>query len=79
MLDYHVNNLEVTFILQMPVWWGYAASFPFAVAGCVVYAWRLIEDFGLATPADGPGPGRGGALRWNPSGWPSGRCPCCWC
>ena len=49
MEDYRANG-EVTFILQMPVWWGYAASLPFAVFGCVVYAWRLFEDLGLATP-----------------------------
>lgn len=55
MLDYR-ENAEVTFILQMPVWWGYAASFPFAVFGCIVYAWRLIEDIGLATPPADLGP-----------------------
>jgi len=47
--DYRANA-EVTFILQMPVWWGYAASLVPAVIGCVVYAWRLLEDLGLATP-----------------------------
>ena len=47
MLDYRDNG-EVSFILQMPVWWGYAASFGPAVAGCVVYAWRLLETLGLA-------------------------------
>lgn len=57
--DYR-ENAEVTFILQMPVWWGWAASFPFAVAGCVVYAWRLLEDLGLATaPAMDLGPAGG--------------------
>lgn len=55
MMDYRENG-EVTFILQMPVWWGWAASFPFAVAGCVVYAWRLVEDFGLAVPPMELGP-----------------------
>ncbi|MFN0185346.1 MAG: TRAP transporter small permease [Aquabacterium sp.] len=53
--DYR-TNAEVTFILQMPVWWGYAASFPFAAAGCVVYAWRLVEDAGWAEPPPGLGP-----------------------
>ncbi len=56
--DYHENG-EVTFILQMPVWWGWAASFPFAVAGCLVYFWRLVEDFGLATPPMDLGPAGG--------------------
>ena len=50
--DYR-GNAEVTFILQMPVWWGYAASLVPAVIGCVVYAWRLLEDVGLATPPAG--------------------------
>lgn len=51
-LDYKANG-EVSFILQMPVWWGYAASMPPAMFGCVVYAWRLIETLGLATPPTG--------------------------
>jgi len=50
--DYRGNG-EVSFILQMPVWWGYAASMVPAVIGCVVYAWRLLEDLGLATPPAG--------------------------
>jgi hypothetical protein len=33
MLDYRDNG-EVTFILQFPVWWGYAASMVPAVIGC---------------------------------------------
>ena len=47
MLDYRGNG-EVSFILQMPVWWGYAASLVPAVIGCIVYAWRLLETLGLA-------------------------------
>lgn len=46
--DYRDNG-EVSFILQMPVWWGYAASMVPAVFGCVVYAWRLLEDLGVAS------------------------------
>lgn len=49
MEDYRAND-EVSFILQMPVWWGYAASILPAAFGCIVYAWRLIEDLGLAKP-----------------------------
>ncbi len=52
MLDYRDNG-EVSFILQMPVWWGYAASYGPAVVGCVVYAWRLLETLGLARPPQG--------------------------
>lgn len=58
MMDYRANA-EVTFILQMPVWWGYAASFPFAVIGCIVYLLRLAEDLGLATPPMDLGAGGG--------------------
>lgn len=50
--EYRHNN-EVTFILQMPVWWGYAASFPAAVIGVVAYGWRLLESLGLASPPRG--------------------------
>jgi len=52
MLDYRENG-EVTFILQFPVWWGYAASLVPAAFGCVVYAWRLLETLGLAQPPAG--------------------------
>ncbi len=52
MLDYRDNG-EVSFILQMPVWWGYAASFAPAVLGCIVYAWRLLETLGLARAPHG--------------------------
>ena len=50
--DYYRNG-EVSFILQMPVWWGYAASFVPALIGCVAYAWRLLESLGLAAPPPG--------------------------
>lgn len=52
MLDYRRNG-EVSFILQMPVWWGYAASFVPGVLGCVAYAWRLLEALGLVAPREG--------------------------
>lgn len=52
MLDYR-NNQEVTFILQFPVWWGYAASMVPATLGCAAYAWRLLETLGLATAPAG--------------------------
>jgi TRAP-type C4-dicarboxylate transport system permease small subunit len=50
--EYHENH-EVTFILQMPVWWGYGASLVPAAIGCVIYLWRLLEDLGLASPPAG--------------------------
>ncbi len=50
--EYRHNN-EVSFILQMPVWWGYAASLPAAVVGCIAYAWRLLETLRLASPPPG--------------------------
>lgn len=52
MLDYRANG-EVTFILQFPVWWGYAASMLPALVGCVAYLWRLLESLGLANPPPG--------------------------
>jgi hypothetical protein len=42
MLEYRANG-EVSFILQMPVWWGYALSMGPAVFSLVVYLWRLLE------------------------------------
>jgi TRAP-type C4-dicarboxylate transport system permease small subunit len=47
------HNGEVSFILQMPVWWGYAASMLPALIGCVAYGWRLLESLGLAAPPRG--------------------------
>ncbi len=47
------HNGEVSFILQMPVWWGYAASMLPALVGLVAYAWRLLESLGLASPPPG--------------------------
>lgn len=52
MADYRANG-EVSFILQMPVWWGYAASMVPAAFGCLAYAWRLLETLGLAAPPAG--------------------------
>jgi TRAP-type C4-dicarboxylate transport system permease small subunit len=58
MEDYRANG-EVSFILQMPVWWGYAASMVPALIGCVAYAWRLLETLGLATTPKGFESGQG--------------------
>lgn len=58
-LEYRANN-EVTFILQMPVWWGYAASMLPGVLGCVVYCWRLLETLVLVMPQAGFATAEGG-------------------
>lgn len=57
--DYRANG-ELTFILQAPVWWGYAASLAPAAAGCVVYLWRLLEDLGVVAAASAPAPAASG-------------------
>jgi TRAP-type C4-dicarboxylate transport system permease small subunit len=46
MQDYRGNG-ETTFILNMPVWWGYAVCMPPAVLGCVAYVCRLGETLGF--------------------------------
>ncbi|NYT69240.1 TRAP transporter small permease [Pusillimonas noertemannii] len=51
MMDYQANG-EVSFVLQIPVWWGYAASFPFAVMGCLVYLWRIALDVGCVATVE---------------------------
>lgn len=55
-MDFYGNG-EVSFILQMPVWWGYASSMVPALIGCVVYAWRLLETLGLASAPQQFAPG----------------------
>jgi len=49
----HRASEETTFILNMPLWWGYAAAMPPAVIGCAAYAWRMLEELGLASPPAG--------------------------
>ncbi len=46
----YFDNGEMSFILQMPVWFGFAASMVPAVFGCIAYFWRLLESLGLASP-----------------------------
>ena len=58
-LEYRANG-EVSFILQMPVWWGYAASMLPALFGCLVYAWRLLEALHLVAPQPGFATAEGG-------------------
>lgn len=57
-LDYRANE-EVSFILQMPVWWGYTASLVPAIFGCMAYAWRLLESLHLVAPYTGFTPAEG--------------------
>jgi TRAP-type C4-dicarboxylate transport system permease small subunit len=45
--------METTFILQMPIWWGYALCFAGGVAGCVVYVARMLTLLGLAREPEG--------------------------
>lgn len=54
MQDYR-DNREVTFILQFPVWWAYAASMVPAVLGCFTGLWRVLEGIGLVRPPIGFG------------------------
>ena len=50
--DYHANG-EVSFILQMPVWWGFAASMVPALIGCLACVWRVLESIGVVKPPPG--------------------------
>lgn len=52
-LDFRGNG-EVTFILQFPVWWAYAASLVPAVLGCVAYVWRFLETLGWVGAPSSP-------------------------
>ncbi len=46
MQDYRAGG-DTSFILRMPLWWGYAAALVPAVIGCAAYAWRLLESLGV--------------------------------
>lgn len=59
MLSYGANE-EVSFILQMPIWWGYAASMIPAVLGCIIYLWRLLESLGVVAAHKDYVPAEGG-------------------
>ena len=58
--EYYANG-EMSFILHMPVWFGYAASMVPGVFGCIVYLWRLLESLGLVAPPAGAVAATGGA------------------
>ena len=46
MLD-KMNYGETTFILQFPVWWGYAVCLPVAVLAVIACLWTAVESAGL--------------------------------
>lgn len=50
-MSYHESG-DTTFILQMPVWWGYAASMLPGAIGVCAYAVRLLERIGLIASSD---------------------------
>lgn len=52
-LQDHRETGETTFVLLMPLWYGYAAVMVPAALGLVAYAWKFIESLGLvAVPAE---------------------------
>lgn len=42
-----MNYGETTFILQFPVWWGYAVCLPVAVFAVITCLWTAVESAGL--------------------------------
>ncbi|MDF1794834.1 MAG: TRAP transporter small permease [Thalassobaculaceae bacterium] len=42
---------ETTFILQFPVWWGYAVCVPVAAVFVIVCAWSVVESIAAARSA----------------------------
>lgn len=46
MLD-KMNYGETTFILQFPVWWGYAVCLPMAILSVIVCLWTVVESAGF--------------------------------
>lgn len=43
----HRETGETTFVLLMPLWYGYAAAIVPAALGLIAYAWKFIESLGL--------------------------------
>ena len=48
-----MNYGETTFILQFPVWWGYAVCLPVAVLGVIACLWTAVESAGLVRAEPG--------------------------
>lgn len=46
----HRESGETTFVLLMPLWWGYAAAIIPAILGLVAYLWKLFESLGIVQP-----------------------------
>jgi len=59
-MESYRENDEVSFILQMPIWWGYAASMIPAVLGCIIYSWRLLESLEVVKANEDFVPDEGG-------------------
>ncbi|MCX8004275.1 MAG: TRAP transporter small permease [Burkholderiaceae bacterium] len=55
-LEYRAKG-ELTFILQMPIWWGYALSMVPAALGVLVALWRVLESAALVPAQEGAGGG----------------------
>lgn len=45
--------METTFILQIPVWWGFAFCFVGGVIGCLAYVAKTATQLGLASEPAG--------------------------
>lgn len=44
------SNQETTFILQMPVWWGFALGMVGAILGCLTYLGGTLVQLGWLAP-----------------------------
>lgn len=47
------NNQETTFILQIPLWWGFALCWIGATLGCLTYLSHILMQLGLLKPVTG--------------------------
>jgi TRAP-type C4-dicarboxylate transport system permease small subunit len=43
-----LTNQETTFILQIPLWWGFAICMIGAILGCITYFGHILMQLGLA-------------------------------
>ena len=43
-----LTNQETTFILQIPLWWGFAVCMIGAILGCITYFGHILMQLGLA-------------------------------